>query len=289
MSELSSELKKIIDLPTVDRLSQLITHGNSVVSKDEVNGSERSTLVDEMVLLLNTGTGDGHQRRELGILLGRLGDPRLKEPRHDNYWIDIGLDHGGMIQVGQSLVSTAEFQLWLSSGGYEDESNWSESGKRWRSKAQPTWSDLAEDPDVAHLVIPNHPVVGVNWYEADAYARAHGARLLTNAERRWVVRGSEKRPYPWGQPFGDGNSNTREESLGQPCAVGLFLRDRTPDGVWDLAGNVAEWLQDETEAQRMLHPGSWVRPSMASWAKALEISPPETRSADLGFRLVREA
>ena len=154
---------------------------------------------------------------------------------------------------------------------------------------KPTWGDLAKDPEVAHLVIPNHPVVGVNWYEADAYARAHGARLISNGERRWIVRGVEKRPYPWGQPFGDGNANTREESLGQPCAIGLFLRDRTPDGVWDLAGNVAEWLGDGSDEKRMLHPGSWVRPSMASWAKALELSPPDTRSADLGFRLGREA
>ena len=58
--------------------------------------------------------------------------------------------------------------------------------------------------------------------------------------------------------------------------------------MWDLAGNAAEWLGDGSNERRMLHPGSWVRPSMASWAKALELSAPETRSADLGFRLTRD-
>ncbi len=289
MGEMSSELKNIIELPKVDRMVALVEHGKKLLSNEGSNDSEGQALIDEMVRLVNAGIGNGHQRRELGVVLGQLGDPRLRQPRHDNYWVDIRLDHGGTLQVGRSLVTTAEFQDWVDSGGYDDSSNWSESGRTWLAAGNPSWEKLAQDPDVAHLVIPNHPVVGVNWFEADAYARAHGSRLISNGERRWIVRGSEKRPYPWGQPFGDGNSNTREESLGQPCAIGLFLRDRTPDGVWDLAGNVAEWLTDGTDERRMLHPGSWVRPSMASWAKALELSPPDTRSADLGFRLCREA
>ena len=289
MGELSAELKNIIELPQSDQIAKLVDHGERLLSQGDETSADSDGLINQMLLLINSGVGSGHQRRDLGILLGRLGDPRLRTPNQDNYWVDVRLDHGGSIQVGRSLVSTAEFQAWMSSGGYDDEANWSEAGLRWRASGQPTWSVLATDPEVAHLVIPNHPVVGVNWFEADAYARAFGARLTLNSERRWIVRGSEKRPYPWGQPFGDGNSNTREESLGQPCAIGLFLRDRTPNGVWDLAGNVAEWLGDGTDDRRMLHPGSWVRPSMASWAKALELSAPDTRSADLGFRLAREA
>lgn len=287
MDDISNELEQIIDLPKSDRLLALLEHGRSI-SLRNINGAERNTVIEELVLLLNDGAGTGHQRRDLGVVLGRLGDPRLRRPNHDNYWVDVRMDHGNSIQVGRSLVSTAEFQAWIDEGGYDDESNWTDSGIQWKRSGQSTWSDLATDPEVAHLVIPNHPVVGVNWYEAAAYANAHGARLASNAERRWIVRGAEKRPYPWGQPFGDGNSNTREESLGQPCAVGLFLQDRTPDGVWDLAGNAAEWLRDGSDERRMLHPGSWVRPSMASWAKALELSAPDTRSADLGFRLTRD-
>ena len=53
------------------------------------------------------------------------------------------------------------------------------------------------------------------------------------------MRGDANRPYPWGQPFGQGNANTNEATLGKPVAIGLFIADCTPDGIYDLAGNVA--------------------------------------------------
>jgi formylglycine-generating enzyme required for sulfatase activity len=137
--------------------------------------------------------------------------------------------------------------------------------------------------------VANQPVVGVTWFEADAFARAHDARLPRFDERLRAVRGSEKRPYPWGEPFGEGNANTREEVLGRPCAVGLYLRDRTPEGVSDLAGNVGEWALDGADGQYWYAPGGWDQPSMASWAKARELERPESRSTSVGFRLVRDA
>ena len=103
------------------------------------------------------------------------------------------------------------------------------------------------------------------------------------------MRGLEKRPYPWGEPFGHGNAATREEVLGRPVAIGLFRSDMTPDGVWDLAGNVAEWTLDIAGDKRVLHPGSWKQPSMESWAKAIAIQSPDYRSDDLGFRIVADA
>ncbi len=147
---------------------------------------------------------------------------------------------------------------------------------------------IATREDSRTFLVPNQPVVGVTWWEADAYARSSGARLPTSDERAFAVRGPQKRPYPWGEPFGAGNANTREEVLRRPVAVGLFVRDRTPDGVYDLAGNVAEWLGDEIGGNRLIHPGAWDQPSMASWAKAKELRSPDDRSAGIGFRLARD-
>jgi formylglycine-generating enzyme required for sulfatase activity len=137
-------------------------------------------------------------------------------------------------------------------------------------------------------VLANQPVVGVSLHEAQAYATAHGARLLEFDERVRVMRGNEKRPYPWGAPFGQNNANTREEVLGRPSAVGIFPRDRTPEGVCDLAGNVGEWTADSAGDRQVIHPGSWEQPSMAAWAKALRLISPAARSASLGFRLARD-
>jgi formylglycine-generating enzyme required for sulfatase activity len=147
---------------------------------------------------------------------------------------------------------------------------------------------LAAAEDSRSLIIPNQPVVGVSWYEAMAYASAHGARLIEFDERVRITRGAGKRPYPWGAPFGQANANTREEVLGKPSAIGVFPSDRTPEGVNDLAGNVGEWTVDVVGDRRVIHPGSWEQPSMAAWAKALHIVSPAARAVDLGFRLVRD-
>ena len=147
---------------------------------------------------------------------------------------------------------------------------------------------MATRDSIKHLVVSNQPVVGVSWFEAEAYATQHNARLLSFNERMQVARGDE-RTYPWGEPFGRGNANTREEVLGKPCAVGLFVRDRTPEGIADLAGNVAEWTGDRIGDDCVIHPGSWEQTSMASWAKARALEPASTRVAALGFRLARDA
>ena len=87
--------------------------------------------------------------------------------------------------------------------------------------------------------------------------------------------------------FGAGNANTKEEVIGRPTAVGLFRNDRTPEGVYDLAGNAAEWSEEGVGNERWIHPGSWDQPSMAAWAKARESEHVGARWGGLGFRLVR--
>ena len=56
--------------------------------------------------------------------------------------------------------------------------------------------------------------------------------------------------------------------------MGLYVDDVTPEGVHDLAGNVAEWTDEKASAEYLLHPGSWDQPSLAAWAKALTTEAP---------------
>jgi len=193
--------------------------------------------------------------------------------------------------VGRYPVTNDEYLSWVKGGGYQDRGAWTASGLAWLDACDAPWHVLAEREDAAPFVVANQPVVGVTWFEASAYAKAHGARLLRTDERVWVTRGEERRPYPWGSPFGEGNANTREECLERPCGVGMFLGDVTPEGVCDLAGNVAEWSGDEPVVgeERLVHPGCWEQPSMAAWAKALTFVRPEVRRTSLGFRLGRDA
>ena len=249
---------------------------------------EASALAAALLAVVEEGGGSGRERLLLGELLGHLGDPRLRSPGDADYWVKVGSELGDVV-VGRFPVTNAEYKAWVDGGGYDDAAAWSDEGKAWLDTCDDPWPVQAAKDTSGPYIVPNQPVVGITYFEAQAYARAHGARLLQNDERVWVVRGEERRPYPWGSPFGEGHANTREEVLERPCAVGLFLGDRTPDGVCDLAGNVAEWIADDVGDLRLIHPGSWDQPSMAAWAKAKELNPPTSRWAGLGFRLAKDA
>jgi formylglycine-generating enzyme required for sulfatase activity len=274
-----------------ERIQKLLVLADGILTDVDAGDAPADDIIEGTVQALldvvESGTGAGKERLAVGELLGKLGDPRLRLPADDDYWATVKLT-GSAVEVGRFLVTIAEWQGFVASGGYTDDSLWDEAGKAWRDGVRRLWPALAAREEVRPLLVPNQPVVGVSWHEATAYARKHDARLLTFDERMQVSRGTGKRPYPWGEPFGRNNANTREEVLGKPCAVGLYRGDRTPEGVCDLAGNVAEWTGDAIDDQVVIHPGSWEQPSMAAWAKARSLEPARTRGADLGFRLARD-
>jgi formylglycine-generating enzyme required for sulfatase activity len=280
----ASQLSEALRLPIPQRLSRLL----ELCEGHDAAGSS-GDLVSALSGLLAESALSSRDRMLLGEALGKLGDPRLRQPSQPDYWINVKLDEGYAVSVGRYMVTNAEWVSFIRSGSYSNDEFWTEEGREWRKSDRPSWQELASDPESAPLIIPNQPVVGVSWFEAVAYATASGARLLDFDERVRIMRGMEKRPYPWGAPFGQGNANTREEVLSKPSAVGVFPGDCTPEGVYDLSGNVGEWTADHIQdGRRVIHPGSWQQPSMAAWAKALHIVSAAARSADLGFRIVKD-
>ena len=223
---------------------------------------------------------------QFGEVLNNWGDPRITFPNQDSYWRPVEIGSCKLL-VGRFLVTTSEWKDFLDDG-YDNPEHWSQAGLEWKQSDRPSWRILAAAEESKKYVYNNQPVVGICWYEAAAYATANLARLMSFYERELIIRGAEKRPYPWGSPFGKGNSNTQEESLAKPSAVGLYHRDCTPDGVYDLAGNVGEWTEDEVDSKRVIHPGSWNINQMGAWVKASRNYSAAARTADVGFRLVRD-
>jgi formylglycine-generating enzyme len=163
---------------------------------------------------------------------------------------------------------------------------------------------------------PSHPVSLVTHAEAAGYCAFRGARLPTEAEFERAARGPRGRRYPWGEIYNSRAANhgrlgldrtDASDGFAELAPVGSFPAGRTPEGLLDLAGNVAEWVSDryapgypETTAtdprgppgsgatsERVVRGGSYA--SAGPWLRgaARDSAEPTAREPQLGFRCAR--
>ena len=110
-------------------------------------------------------------------------------------------------------------------------------------------------PEGTAIISLDHPVVQVDWYDAQAYCEWAGRRLPTEAEWERAARGDDGRTFAWGWEgpeggnranFGDSRCCHESDRDGflRTAPVGNFPGGRSPFGAEDMAGNVWEWVAD---------------------------------------------
>ena len=105
----------------------------------------------------------------------------------------------------------------------------------------------------------DRPVINVSWYEAQDYlawisdVTGESYRLPSEAEWEYAARAGTETAYYWGNRIGRGNANTGRYNVSGTTRVGAFSPN--PFGLYDMVGNVLEWVQDCRNATYAGAPG----------------------------------
>jgi hypothetical protein len=214
------------------------------------------------------------RRRDIGDLLGQLGDPRQgvgvdANGVPDIAWLPV-VSGGKLVLAGQTfivrpfyiakyLITYTQYEAFVQAKDGFNNSEW--------------WRDMPKEYQRQKLreqrtKSPSNPRDTISWYQSVAFGRwlnyrlqggslpepgaPDGAgliigknaevRLPTEWEWQWAAQGgNQQRKYPWGNDWQAGYANTREAKLERAVAVGMYPQGAAACGAMDLAGNLWEW------------------------------------------------
>ena len=228
----------------------------------------------------------------------------------------------GEFKIDRLPVTNAEFAEFIDAGGYERREWWDEEGWGWRereawahplywTRAGAGWRErgMFEERELE----PDHPVTGVSWYEAEAYARFRGKRLPTEAEWEkaagWDAAARRQNLYAWGDAVPSAQLCNFDLRYWGTTPVAQFPSGASNYGCLDMTGNVWEWTSSKfagypgfrahpypeysevwfDDDHRVLRGGSWATHATLLRASFRNFFRRQFRIAFAGLRLAADA
>jgi iron(II)-dependent oxidoreductase len=221
-------------------------------------------------------------------------------------------------RLARTPATNADWLEFVEGGGYGNPELWSERGWTWRER-EGVVRPMAWTQDGGHWVLDqlrqldlDTPVTHISWYEAEAFANFHGARLPTEFE--WETAATidpatgAKRRYPWGESAASRSLANVDQRSGGPERAGGAV-GATPHGLTALIGDVWEWTASSFAAYpgfvaypyreyseqffggpyRVLRGGSWATRARVISSSFRNWDLPERRQIFSGVRLARDA
>jgi formylglycine-generating enzyme required for sulfatase activity len=211
---------------------------------NEVGGSVGMALMMSITVLTSTARGQdplvpsdmvyvGHGPAVMGLDKAKATesgrgltayDKRMKTPWSAEAFHDEGPAHRVFLDsflIDKYEVANKDFGDFIKMSGHPAPAYW-------------------DDP---RLNKPQQPVVGVNWYDAKAFCESRGKRLPTEAEWEKAARGPYGNLYPWGNDFDSAKANYNRHQ-DATSSVDSHPAGASYYGVFNMAGNVFEWVAD---------------------------------------------
>jgi len=226
----------------------------------------------------------------MGVPLGDRDGGRDEYPRHDVFVDTFYMD--------QFEVTNGRYLEFVKATGHRVPQN----------PTNPTRNLWHGDAITESLA--DRPVINVDWYDAEAYCKWAGKRLPTEAEWEKAAKGTSDRRFPWGnvEPT-DKHLNFNQRWIGEKTLmpVGSYEAGKSPFGVYDIVGNVWEWVNDwydpryyekspvknpqgpDTGTMKIIRGAGWQNETPAVRIFTRVNSDPKVRNESTGFRCAADA